>query len=255
MKIMQADIIKTIVQAENLFPQTFADVEERDWGLLFVTPTIPDSYDGNHACVLNRCDDLTTVVDEIVEFYESRELTPRLNYISADSDYSDLRKALKAAGFTIGYEDNMRMYLYKGPSRIEPNPYVHVKLIESINSDMLTDLTLTGNQRMAKVIQRRLFRADDWLFVGEMDGQIASVALLERVGNICRVDEVHTAENHRRKGCSRAVVHAMVNYYETQISVPLFLWTDNPIAEKIYAEAGFGKFENSIINWSAWKEK
>lgn len=253
---MRRNLIETIVQAENLFPQIFADMVERDWGVLFVTPTIPDSYDGNHACVLNHCGDLTAVVDEIIEFYEARGVTPRVNYISGEGDYSDLRKALEAAEFTVGHEDAMRVYLYEGPSHIAPNPNVCVQHIESVDADMLGALAKIENQRMAKVIQRRCSRADDWLFVGEVDGQLASVALLERVGNICRVDEVHTAECHRRKGCARAVVHAMVTYYKKmRISAPLYLWVENPIAERIYVEAGFVKLEHSLINWSAWKEK
>ena len=80
------------------------------------------------------------------------------------------------------------------------------------------------------------------------------MGLLERVGSICRVDEVHTAECHRRKGCARAVMHAMVTYYQKHISVPLFLWTDNPIAERIYVEAGFVKLDHALTNWSAWRE-
>jgi len=252
---MQADVIETIVQAENLFPQTFADMEERDWGVLFVTPTIPDSHDGNHACVLNRCDDPAPVVDEIVAFYEGRGLTPRVNYISADGGFSDLRNALAAAGFTFGHDDAMRIYLYQGPSRIAPNPNVRVQHIERVDADMLATLTSIANLRMAKVLQRRTSRSDDWLFVGEVDGQVASVALLERVGNICRVDEVHTAACHRRKGCARAVVHAMVTYYQKHISVPLFLWTDNPVAERIYVEAGFVNVKPPLTNWCAWKER
>ncbi len=253
--IMQTDMIEAIVQAENWFPQTFADMEQRDWGVLFVTPTIPDSHDGNHACVLNRCDDLEAVVDEIVAFYETRGLTSRVNYISADGDYPDLRSALEAAGFTVGPEDIMRMYLYQGPSRIAPNPNIRVQRIGSVDADMFAGLTAIDNLRMAKVLQRRTSRANDWLFVGEVDGQAASVALLERLGNICRVDEVNTAECHRRKGCARAVVHAMVTYYQKHISVPLYLWTDNTVAERIYVEAGFVKLEHSLTNWSAWREK
>ena len=247
-------MIEAIVRAENRFPQTFADMEERDWGVLFVTPTIPDSHDGNHACVLNRHDDLAAVVDEIVAFYEGRALTPRVNYISADGDYSDLRKALGAAGFTVGHEGAMQIYLYHGPSRIAPAPNVRVQRVESVDPDMLAALTSIGNLRMAKVLQRRASRADDWLFVGEVDGQVASVALLERVGNICRVDEVNTAECHRRKGCARAVVHAMVTYYRKHISIPLYLWTDSPVAERIYIEAGFVKLEQSLTNWTAWRD-
>ena len=147
------------------------------------------------------------------------------------------------------------MYLYQGPSRIAPNPNIRVQRIGSVDADMFAGLTAIDNLRMAKVLQRRTSRANDWLFVGEVDGQAASVALLERLGNICRVDEVNTAECHRRKGCARAVVHAMVTYYQKHISVPLYLWTDNTVAERIYVEAGFVKLEHSLTNWSAWREK
>lgn len=246
-------MMEAIVQAEIRFPETFAHVAERDWGVLFVTPTIPDSHDGNHACALNRRGDLAAVVAEIVAFYEGRGLTPRVYYISGDGDSPDLRKALGAAGFTIGHEHAMRLFLYQGPSRIAPSPDVRVRHVESVGADMLALLTAIENPRMAKVVQRRASRADAWVFVGEVDGQVASVALLERVGDICRVDEVHTAERHRRRGCARAVVHAMVAYYHEHIPVPLFLWTDNPIAERIYAEAGFVKLEHSLTSWSAWR--
>ena len=74
MNSIPAHLIDTIVRTENLFPQTFADVEERDWGVLFVTPTIRDSHDGNHACVLSHPDDPAPVVDEIVAFYVDRGL-------------------------------------------------------------------------------------------------------------------------------------------------------------------------------------
>ena len=254
MNITPENLIEMIVRAENLFPQTFADKETRDWGVLFVTPTIPNSYDGNHACVLNPCDDLSAVVDEIVAFYRGWGLTPRVNYVSADGDAPELRQALKAAGFTFGYEETMRVYVYHGPSRIAPNPDVHVQQIESVDSDMLAALTSLENLRMAKVLERRACRADGWLFVGEIDGQVASVALLEHVGDIYRVDEVHTAESHRRRGCARAVIHALVTYYQRHMSAPLFLWTDNPIAERIYVEAGFVKIEHSLTNWYAWRE-
>ena len=251
---MQPEIIDTIIQTENLFPQTFADVERRDWGVLFLTPTIRDSHDGNHACVLNRGSDLLAVVAEIVAFYEGRGLVPRVNYISAEGDWPELREALAAAGFTIGDENTMRIYLHEGSSRIEPNPDVRAGRVESVDDDILAALTVIVNPRRAKVAQRRCRRADSWLFVGEIDGQLASTALLERIGNICRVDQVHTAESCRGRGCARAVVHALVSYYRQHLAEPLVLWTANPIAERIYVEAGFAKLECDLTNWSAWRE-
>ena len=250
---MKTDIIEAIVQAETMFPQTFADMEERDWGVLFVTPTIPDSHDGNHASVLNRSHDPASVVDEIVMFYESRGLAPRVNYVSADGDYAELHKALDGAGFTFGYEGAMNLFRYQGPSRIAPNPDVHVRRIDTVDADMLAELVSIDNQRMARVLQRRTARPDDWLFVGHIDGRPVSVALLEIQGDVCRVDEVHTAEPYRCRGCARAVMHSMIEFYEEHSSLSLYLWTDNPIAERIYVEAGFVKMEHSLTSWFSWR--
>jgi GNAT superfamily N-acetyltransferase len=246
--------IDAIIRTEILFPRTFADVESRDWGLLFTTPTIPDSHDGNHACVLRVRGDPTPVIDEIVAFYRERSLQPRIDYISAAGDSPDLRQALETAGFTFSEGDAMQVYIYRGPSRIEPSPNVRVRRVDVEDPSIFSALTTIGNLRSAKVIARRARREDAWVFVGELDGRVASVALLERIDNISRVDEVATAERHRRKGCARAVIHAVVGYYVRNLSGPLYLWTDNPVAGRIYAEAGFVRTEHSIISWTAYLE-
>ena len=251
---MPVSTIDTFVQSEILFPRNFADVEERDWGILFVTPTIPDSYDGNHACVLNRCGEPARVVEEIVAFYRSRGLGPRVNYLSASGDSPDLRKVLLDAGFTLGDEEVMCVYVFRGPSRITPNPEVHVRQADTVDADLLRALTSIGDLRIARVLERRVRRRGARLFVGEIAGEAASVALLERAEGIYRVDEVNTAEQHRRKGCARAVMGALVAYYQRHYSAPLYLWTDNPVAERIYTEAGFVKIEHSITRWVAWLE-
>jgi len=194
------------------------------------------------------------VVAEIADFYESRGLSPRVNYVSAEGDHSGLREALRAAGFTFSSE-NPRLYLFRNPSRILPNPLVRVRLVPAVDSDLLTSLASINNMRMAKVLQRRAVRPDGWLFVAEIDGEPAAVALLERLGDIARVDEVHTAERYRGKGCARTVIHTLVAYYQAHLNIPLFLWTYNPIAERIYIEAGFYKLDNPPAIWYTWRER
>ena len=184
--MISANLIETIVHAEKMFPQTFADTEARYWGVFFVTPTIRDSHDGNHACILNPGENMTAVVEEIVAFYEGRGLSARINYISHRGDNPRLRDSLAAAGFTVSGEGDTRFLLYQGPSRIVPNPDVQVRRLGRVDADMLTTLTSIGNLRMAKVIQRRVARADDWLFVAKIDGELASVALLDQISAVLR---------------------------------------------------------------------
>lgn len=105
--------------------------------------------------------------------------------------------------------DKMQVYVFRGPSRITPSSNVHVHQVESVDGQMLAVLTSMGGLRSGKVAERRAGHADSILFAGELDGEVASVALLEHPGEVGRVD-------------------------------------DNPVAERIYVEAGFGKIEHTI---------
>jgi len=222
---------------------------------MYVTPTIPESHDGNHARVLNQPADLPAAIDEIVAFYHGHGLTPRVKFVSAEGDDPRLRRALANAGFEFVDEEAMRVYLHEGPSRITPNPAVRVRRLDRLDDETFAALGTLNWPRVAKVIARRLLREDDFLFVGEFDGQAVSVALLERVDGICRVDEVHTAEASRGQGAARAVIDALVADYQARWAEPLYLWTDNPIAERLYQEGGFVKLDCSFTSWTARREQ
>ena len=254
MTIDPRDMIQAIVQTETWFPKTFADAEVRDWGVMFITPTIPESHDGNHACVLNRPEDAAASIDEIVAVYQKRGLSPRVNYLSADGDDPALRAALEAAGFTIGGGDDMRVYVHERSSRVMPNPSVHVRQYDRFDGGLFEALTEINCERVAKVIERRIARSYGWLFLGELDGKPVSVALLEKIDGVCRVDEVHTAEAFRGHGAARAVIHTLVDFYQEHLTEPLYLWTDNPIAEHLYQEAGFVKLDCDLTHWIAKRE-
>ena len=249
-----SSMIDAIVQTETWFPKTFANAEVRDWGVMFITPTIPESNDGNHACVVSRPENPGAAINEIVSFYDGRGLSPRVNYLSADGDDPALRTALEAAGFAIGGGDDMRVHLYEGPSRVMPRPAVRVRRFDRFEDGLFEALTEINCERVAKVIERRMARSDGWLFLGELNGKPVSVALLERIDGICRVDEVHTAEAHRGHGAARAVIHTLVGFYQERLAEPLYLWTDNPIAERLYQEAGFAKLGCDLARWIAKRE-
>ena len=251
MTIDPRGMIDAIVRTETWFPKTFANAGVRDWGVMFITPTIPESNDGNHACVLNRPGNVGAIVAEIVAVYQERGLSPRVNYLSAEGDDPALRTALEAAGFSIGGGDDMRVYLYERPSRITPSPALHVRRFGRFEDGLFEALAEINCERVAKVIERRMPRDDGWLFLGELDGKPVSVALLERIDGICRVDEVHTTEAYRGRGAARAVIHTLVSFYQERLTEPLYLWTDNPIAERLYQEAGFAKLDCHLTHWIA----
>jgi len=110
-----------------------------------------------------------------------------------------------------------------------------------------------GKLAMA-VVERSLACPDFHLLVGFVGDQPATMAAVERVGNIARVDDVLTRRAFRGKGYARSLIHELVRYHMRIVGGPLCLYTDNPTAARIYMEAGFDKLDLPLECWSAWLE-
>jgi len=245
-------LLHDIVHAENRFPESFAETFDFDWGVAFYTPSIPESHDGNHACIQEHEGNPETVIREILSFYEARGRAPRANRVSADGEDDALRQALAEAGFVFAFENAMRVFVFQEPSKVVCNPAVRVRGVRALDSELFEAISELNCPRVAKVLQRRLARQSAVLYVGELDGQPVSIALLERTERLWRVDEVHTHDAYRSQGCARAVIHTLVSFYAAETRSPLYLWTDNPIAARLYAEAGFRELDVRPTSWTAW---
>jgi len=244
-------LLRDIIHAENRFPESFAETFDFDWGVAFYTPSIPESHDGNHACVLEPVGNPEAVVREIVSFYGARNRTPRVNRVSVDGEDVALRAALGEAGFVFAYENAMRVFVFQGPSKVVCNPAVRVRGVRALSSELFEAISELNCPRVAKVLQRRIARPDAVLYVGELERQPVSIALLEKTERLWRVDEVHTHEAYRSQGHARAVIHTLVSFYAAETRSPLYLWTDNPIAARLYAEAGFRELDVRPTSWIA----
>jgi len=252
------ELTRKIVEAENWFPQSFADVSVRPWGMLFHAPGIPESHDANHACILNHGGQPAVAVQEVISFYGSRGSTPRVNLVASEGDDQESKSALMQAGFVFEYENAMHVYLHRGPSEVKPNREVIVQTVNELDVALFEAIAELNCPRVAKVLQRRLRHEGTRLFVGSVGSQPVSIALLEPVRGLWRVDEVHTHETFRGRGCARAVIHALVQFFEKSPDTerpPLYLWTDNPVAERLYAEAGFERLDLPLTSWISWLKK
>ena len=118
-------LVEDIIESEILFPRRFADVEERDYGILYHTSEIPDSHDGNHAHIL-RPQDCAAAGSDVEEFYRSRGLSPRVYHHSRAGEGRQLRAALQAAGFRF-YDQENQYYVHTQPSRIVPCAELAIK--------------------------------------------------------------------------------------------------------------------------------
>ncbi len=244
-------LIDDIIEGEILFPRRFANVEQRDYGLLYYTTEIPDSHDGNHAHILHPCDPAVAIAD-IEDFYRPKGLTPRVYYLSRPGRGHELRAVLQTAGYEFGDHNNL-FYVHRKTSRIATDTELFIRRVQSASEDLLSMIEQTNGARATKVIRRSLECSNYHLLAGFLDDRPVTIAAVEQAGQISRVDDVMTHKAFRGKGYCRAVIDELVRYHSRELGGTLNLYTDNPTAARIYEEAGFEKLDGMIECWSAWK--
>lgn len=242
-------LIEHIIQDEIVGPRRFARVEERDYGLLYYTPDIPESHYGNHACILHPRD-IAAAIADVQDFYRSKELAPRVNHVSRPGGGESLRTALQAAGFQI-QEDTSPAYVHRRPSSVAPIADLAIERVRSPSCDLLAMVEQSLGQWQMKVVRASLSCAQYHLLVGFLGAQPVTMAAAH-AGPITCVDTVLTHRPYRGRGYARTVVHELVRYHSRVLGGAICLYTDNPTAVRIYEDAGFEKLGGMIECWSAW---
>ena len=244
-------LVQDIIQAEIVFPCRFANMEERDYGLLYHTAEIPDSHDGNHARILHPRDTAAAIAD-VQDFYRRKGLEPRVYHLSQQGGGDGLRLALLGADFQVADQAN-QFYVHHRASRITPSTELIIRRVQSPLPELLAMIEHSDGRRAMNVVHRSLACSSFHLLVGFLNGEPVTMGAVERVGPVARVDSVLTHKAHRGKGYARSLIHELVRYHSRVLGGTLCLYTDNPTAARIYEEAGFEKLDVPLECWSAWE--
>ncbi len=246
--------INRITHCENTFPQSFSRVARREYGLLYYQPQNPDSHDSNHAVILDLAVDLEAAVDDLTSFYGVLGVSPRLYQGFVHGERQALFPLLEHRGFRIIHEDT-RFYGLKEPSTISPCQELVTRRARTLGP-AIADIVRAENKGKGDwtlgVIRYQLAR-DQYHLLVAYDGETpVSMAALDIMDGLSRVDEVVTHPHYRRRGYGRSLIHRLVQYHGQISDNALYLYADNPVAQRIYLEAGFREIEWDFCRWSAW---
>ncbi len=247
-------LVEDIIQGEALFARRFANVEERQYGLLYHLAEIPDSHDGNRAIILRPNNAAATIAD-IRSFYRGKGLVPRvLAYpVPQEAGWDEIRVELLAAGFHFVVSGS-QCYVHRRPSRINPVRELTIQRVQSPSPELLTMIEQSDSTWGMNVVRRSLAWPDYHLLVGFLDGRPVTMAAVERTGPVSAVDDVVTHTPFRGRGYARAMMHELVRYHSNVLGGTLYLRTDNPTAARIYEEAGFAQLDVAPQRWRAWQD-
>lgn len=243
--------VERMYECERNFPARFTNVAERPYGRLFFNPDNPLSYDSNHALVLNLGADLDGALEDILHFYRSLQLPPRIYPAFIPNEWPILEPVLKRHGFQC--EECIDRYFHlSGPSTIQPVA-IEIRRVREVDDSIAEVLCAgQGSDRTVRILHRHLQSDDFHLLAGYRDGRAVTLGSCEIVQDMARVDNVLTHPAHRNQGYGRALIHEMVRRYPSVATVPLYLWATDPTAIRIYIEAGFTEFKTNRPAWGAW---
>lgn len=226
---MNKDLFEKILKAEQNYPNLFSTFEERDWGGFFYNGENPGSHDSNSAIVMA---DVVSdeILSEINEYYIKKNLTPRYKHVN---EHYFSKEKEKNKDFSLMVQQG-EVYIISG-NRLK------IKVLEEYDEKITQNILLGGQKEyFRKVLIDSMKNENYKLCVGYLfDEPVTMAGLWFSPYGTVRVDSVQTGIFCRSCGFGREVVKFAVEYAKNNTSLPIYLVTDNPTAEKIYKEAGF----------------
>lgn len=253
---MDASTRRAVTDFERYYPARFSQSLQKNWGFLFCNRDNPLSYDSNHAVITRMPEDRQGMLTEIIGFYRSKGIAPMIYPAFLPDETKWLWPVLVSSGFTIEERRDICMQFLGGG---EAAP--------------ISGLAIREEKKVSPALAA-LIRADeggDWtvkalgcvaggpychMFVGHADGQPVAMAVLQVGKRAVRVDDVLTHPDYRCRGYATALMHRAVSLYRDRYADrPLYLWTENPAAERIYRRVWFRKADIGAPNWTAWMKR
>lgn len=255
MECLPEDILR-IKDFERTFPARFSQSMHKDWGILFYCRDNPLSHDSNHAVITDVSRDWNGVLAEITGFYGSKGITPMLYTGFLPDEKEWLWPVLHQAGFTFRERPDCCMQWLDRPEAA-PRADIEVRKEKRVSPD-LARLILSdeGGDWTVKALSGIAGSPHCHIFTVYQESRPVAMAVLQVGRRAVRIDDVLTDPAYRGRGYATALMHRCVSaHQEHYAGRPLYLWTENPAAVRIYQRLGFRQVELGAPNWTAYRKR
>ncbi|MBI1250459.1 MAG: GNAT family N-acetyltransferase [Alphaproteobacteria bacterium] len=185
---------------------------------------------------------LNTAIDAVESWYAARNLPPRFKVTTNAVAPLELTDALRARNYAPTHET---LIMTRQLDAAFPAPD-HVRIHAEPPPSMVAVLRETSadaaefEERFA--IAQRAPRPAAFAQI-EQDGRAIAIGMSASADGLAGVFLMRTAPAARRKGCARAIVHALLHWAQAHEAGAAFLQVeaDNPNAVALYAQCGFSE--------------
>lgn len=237
------DILKKIIELDFAYLETFANRLDTEWGCFFYNEMQPSYYNANHAHVHPTSYDPKTVIDEVVSFYQKRNLIPRLYIYDLDS-HESLKRELEAFGFDMeAFTDPVQLWNKQVPAK-ENNPRITIEQVREENFSEALEIECSikefGGREVRETAFAHEFKHPAYThYLLRFDGNPCATACMIEHGKQARLESVATLEEFRGKGLIGSVIRHIQREVAHRKLEHLWVFPINERVEKVYQRNGF----------------
>ena len=230
-------LLSKILEFENNFAAVQATIVEEPYGKLFHDVENPLCYDSNHA-IINEDADYEFAVHELVRFYQSINISPRVYTFTINE--CRIGKYLESKGFNRLTEEHC-FFIQENKRSIDVCKTINIKRLKNI--DNATEELLHTDEEQEewgyKALIQSIHKEDFYLFGGYEHGKLVCIASLQVQDDISRINDVFTAKDKRGNGYCSQLMNFITDYNRDFLKTTSYLYANNLSAIKIYRKAGY----------------
>jgi GNAT superfamily N-acetyltransferase len=230
--------------------ETFTKRIDTSWGIIFCNETQPKYYDSNHAHIINACENPHLVVNEVIDYYQSRNIIPRF-YIYNLEVQQNLISELKSRNFR--YEELINPVQLWGNrvTEIITNEKVSIEKVTEANYQEALNIEgsikeFGGRESIEKVYEAQFKHPSFTHYLLRYEGIACSTACIFEDGLQARIESVATIEEFRGKGLIGYVIQFIQKEIIKRGIKKLWIFPINESVEKVYQKYEFHTVDKLI---------
>jgi len=159
---------------------------------------------------------------DIRNFYLEKGLEPRIYNPFSDGYFEENKSTFEECGFTIQKYGFIKYMLLTEQNQINVKGNLTIKRIIDWDNRIAEDIYALDDDTFTPiVIMNSLMDKDFYCFVGYMSNKAVTIASVYYSKYGCaRLDNVETAQTHRRRGYSRKLISYIVDYHRRNRNIP-----------------------------------
>ncbi|MCB5253154.1 MAG: GNAT family N-acetyltransferase [Candidatus Cloacimonadaceae bacterium] len=245
--------MKRMKETELHYPQRFATMLQKDYGLIFYNEGNKSSQESNHAVIRDHIG-IESSIRDIVSFYKSKGIKPCLFSALEADELPKIRPSLDKHGFQLEFKEH-EYFLHDHEGSLRPAGDLVIRRLKKLNIDIMETIALEyGGDWTIKVVERHLLYPTYHLLAGFYAGELAALASVSIYAGYSRVSDIFTRKKFRGRGYAGTMIHHLVDYHRGLSQNYLYLISEDAGTTKVVEKGGFSRLPLDFQTWVATKE-